>query len=84
LRLLTLFILEYSQLDFNTLDISVLRRYKRIHKLKVKDYATKEELVTAVTRHYTSQPVKEIDVIAAFLYTVHNKGKLINLFQTNF
>jgi hypothetical protein len=62
-------------LDFNTLDISVLRRYKRIHKLKVKDYAPKEELVTAVSRHYASQPVKEVDVIAAFVYTVHNKGK---------
>jgi len=62
-------------LDFNTLDISVLRRYKRIHRLKVKDYATKEDLVTAVSKHYSSQPVKEADVIAAFVYTVHNKGK---------
>ncbi|RGB43682.1 Sin3 binding region of histone deacetylase complex subunit SAP30-domain-containing protein [Rhizophagus diaphanus] len=70
---------EIPTLDFNTLDISVLRRYKRIHKLKVKDYATKEELVTAVSRHYTSQSVKEVDVIAAFVYTVHNKDNVLKL-----
>ncbi|CAI2165865.1 8234_t:CDS:2 [Funneliformis geosporum] len=61
---------EIPTLDFNTLDISVLRRYKRIHKLKVKDYATKEDLVAAVSRHYALQPVKEADVIAAFVYTI--------------
>ncbi|CAG8480575.1 12026_t:CDS:2 [Funneliformis caledonium] len=70
---------ETPLLDFNTLDISVLRRYKRIHKLKVKDYATKEDLVTAVSKHYASQTVKEADVIAAFVYTVHNKDNVLKL-----
>ncbi|CAG8597780.1 3412_t:CDS:2, partial [Scutellospora calospora] len=60
---------EIAALDFNTFDISVLRRYKRIHKLKVKDYATKEELVSAVSRHYASQAPKEVEAISAFIYS---------------
>ncbi|KAF0396053.1 hypothetical protein C2G38_2227593 [Gigaspora rosea] len=70
---------EIAALDFNTFDISVLRRYKRIHKLKVKDYATKEELVNAVSRHYASQTPKEVDAISAFIYSVHHKDTLLKL-----
>ncbi|CAG8745666.1 8783_t:CDS:2, partial [Cetraspora pellucida] len=64
---------EIAAPDFNTFDISVLRRYKRIHKLKVKDYASKEELVSAVSRHYASQAPKEVDAISNFIYSVHHK-----------
>ncbi|CAJ0756655.1 6153_t:CDS:2, partial [Entrophospora sp. SA101] len=70
---------EVPALDFNTFDISVLRRYKRIHKLKVRDYATKEELVAAVTRHYATQTVKEVDMIASFIYAVQNKDNTLKL-----
>nr|CAG8454921.1 11956_t:CDS:10 [Entrophospora candida] len=70
---------EVPVLDFNTFDISVLRRYKRIHKLKVRDYATKEELVAAVTRHYATQTVKEVDMIASFIYAVQNKNNTLKL-----
>ncbi|CAJ0852699.1 2920_t:CDS:2 [Entrophospora sp. SA101] len=59
--------------------VVILRRYKRIHKLKVRDYATKEELVAAVTRHYATQTVKEVDMIASFIYAVQNKDNTLKL-----
>ncbi|CAG8581895.1 10965_t:CDS:2 [Acaulospora morrowiae] len=63
-----------TSIDFNTFEVSVLRRYKRIHKLKVKEYASKEELVSAVSKHYQAQTPKEVDAIAAFIYSVHHQG----------
>jgi hypothetical protein len=63
-------------MDFNTLDISVLRRYKRIHKLKVQEPATKEQLVAAVSRHYAAVKPVENEVIATFIYAVRNKGEI--------
>ncbi|CAG8566080.1 2860_t:CDS:2 [Paraglomus occultum] len=66
---------EIALLDFNTLDISVLRRYKRIHRLKVNEPATKEQLVQAVSKHYAAMKPIENEVIATFIYAVHNKGK---------
>ena len=36
---------------------------------------SKDALVTAVRKHFNSQPVNENDVIVNFLYTLRNKGK---------
>ncbi|CAG8456905.1 3429_t:CDS:2 [Diversispora eburnea] len=68
-----------NPIDFNTFDVSVLRRYKRIHKLKVKEYASKEELVAAVSKHYAAQQPKEVDAIAAFIYSVHHQDTTLKL-----
>ena len=73
-RLFTNYFAFALQLDFNTLDISVLRRYKRIHRLKVTEPATKEQLVQAVSKHYAAMKPIENEVIATFIYAVHNKG----------
>ena len=55
---------------------SVLRKYARVHKLKVKSKANKEELAATVSRHFANQTVKELDTITCFLYTAHYKGKV--------
>ncbi|RHZ63485.1 hypothetical protein Glove_329g61 [Diversispora epigaea] len=68
-----------NPIDFNTFDVSVLRRYKRIHRLKVKEYASKEELVAAVSKHYAAQQPKEVDAIAAFIYSVHHQDTTLKL-----
>ncbi|KAJ2671416.1 hypothetical protein IWW42_003375 [Coemansia sp. RSA 1085] len=63
-------------LDFNVLNIHVLRRYRQAFKLNVKARSSKEDLVVAASRHFSSHMVDEVDTIARFLYTVHsNKGK---------
>ncbi|KAJ1740161.1 hypothetical protein LPJ79_004411 [Coemansia sp. RSA 1821] len=65
-----------ANLDFNVLNIHVLRRYRQAFKLNVKARSSKEDLVVAASRHFSSHMVDEVDTIARFLYTVHsNKGK---------
>ncbi|KAJ1951461.1 hypothetical protein FBU59_000151 [Linderina macrospora] len=67
---------KYSQFDFNALNIHTLRKYRQAFKLNVKARSSKEELVVAATRHYSSHMVDEVDTIARFLYTIHSiKGK---------
>ncbi|KAJ2451110.1 hypothetical protein GGF42_004338, partial [Coemansia sp. RSA 2424] len=63
-------------LDFNALNIHVLRKYRQVFKLNVKARSSKDDLVMAATRHFSGHMVDEVDTIARFLYTVHsNKGK---------
>ena len=48
-----------QRIDFNKLDTIALKRYRRIHKLDdVGPNPTKEELVSAVGRHFTAQASK--------------------------
>ncbi|KAJ2742475.1 hypothetical protein GGI20_004466 [Coemansia sp. BCRC 34301] len=69
------FVAKYSQLDFNALNIHVLRKYRQVFKLNVKARSSKDDLVMAATRHFSGHMVDEVDTIARFLYTVHsNKG----------
>ncbi|KAJ2781516.1 hypothetical protein H4R18_002842 [Coemansia javaensis] len=63
-------------LDFSTLNIQVLRKYRQAFKLTVKARSSKDELVMAASHHYAEQMVDEVDTIARFLYTVHSsKGR---------
>lgn len=63
------------QINFNSLDMSVLRKYVRVHKIKIDPSASKEDLVAAVSRHFANQTVKELDVVTCFLYTARYRGK---------
>ena len=45
-----------QRVDFNKLDTVALKRYRRFHKLDdVGPNPTKEELVSAVGKHFTAQ-----------------------------
>lgn len=45
-----------QKVDFNKLDTVALKRYRRVHKLDdVGPNPTKEELVSAVGKHFTAQ-----------------------------
>ncbi|KAJ2373023.1 hypothetical protein IW150_003824 [Coemansia sp. RSA 2607] len=73
---------KYSQLDFGTLNIHILRKYRQVFGLNIKARSSKDDLVVAATRHFTNHTVDEVDTIARFLYTVHsNKGKLFSNFD---
>ncbi|RUS21845.1 hypothetical protein BC937DRAFT_91305 [Endogone sp. FLAS-F59071] len=56
------------------MDVMTLRKYKRVHKIRFKG-KQREDLVSAVTRHFANQNIKEIDAVTTFLYSVHNKGE---------
>ncbi|SAL98772.1 hypothetical protein [Absidia glauca] len=65
---------EFQTIDFNTFDMAHLRKYARVHKIKIKSKTNKEDLVGAVSRHFANQTVKEVDTITCFLYTAHYRG----------
>lgn len=51
-----LILLALQKIDFNKLDTVALKRYRRIHRLDdVGPNPTKEELVSAVGKHFTAQ-----------------------------
>ncbi|KAJ2496582.1 hypothetical protein IWW43_001750 [Coemansia sp. RSA 1935] len=71
---------KHTQLDFNALNIQVLRRYRQAFKLNVKARSSKDDLVLAASRHFNNYMVDEVDTIARFLYTVHsNKEKVTSV-----
>ncbi|PNW70488.1 hypothetical protein CHLRE_17g722050v5 [Chlamydomonas reinhardtii] len=66
------------RLNFGKLDVNSLKRYQRVHKLVgVPQTASKEQLVSAVTRHFSAQVVSdELKVIAAFVTAVQKRQTL--------
>ncbi|KAI9494875.1 Sin3 binding region of histone deacetylase complex subunit SAP30-domain-containing protein [Zychaea mexicana] len=70
---------EFQTINFNSLDMPVLRKYARVHKIKVPSKCNKEELVAAVSRHFANQTVKEVDAITCFLYTARYRDSVLRL-----
>ncbi|KAJ2730423.1 hypothetical protein IW152_005262 [Coemansia sp. BCRC 34962] len=46
-------------MDFSSLNIHVLRKYRQVFKLNVKARSSKDELVMAVNRHFSGHMVDE-------------------------
>ncbi|CAO3632013.1 unnamed protein product [Cunninghamella echinulata] len=44
-----------------------------------KNFKRKEDLVSAVSRHFANQTVKEVDTITCFLYTAHYRDSVLRL-----
>jgi histone deacetylase complex subunit SAP30 len=64
--------------DFSKLDMAALKRYKRTFKLRTRHNSTKVELIAAITKHFTTLHVNEVEIIEAFLETMNsnNEGNL--------
>ena len=62
------------QVNFSLLDTSTLKKYKRTFKIRLKHDASREELVTAVEKHFAAnKALDEVDVLDMFIYLVKNK-----------
>ncbi|KAL1927711.1 hypothetical protein VTP01DRAFT_3532 [Rhizomucor pusillus] len=68
-----------SQINFSSLDMSTLRKYARVHKIKISVDTNKEELVAAVSRHFANQTIREVDAITCFLYTARYRDSVLRL-----
>ncbi|RKP23876.1 hypothetical protein SYNPS1DRAFT_24041 [Syncephalis pseudoplumigaleata] len=72
-----------ARLDFSTLPAPTLRRYQRVHKLhygKVRG-GHREDLASAVARHFNNQMVNEVESIAWFIYAVRSRDHELKLTQ---
>lgn len=59
---------KVTRINFNKLDSAALRKYRRHYKLaEVGPNPTRQELVTAVSRHFSKQVVDENQVISSLL-----------------
>eukprot|EP01097_Dermamoeba_algensis_P010057 TRINITY_DN7265_c0_g1_i1.p1 TRINITY_DN7265_c0_g1~~TRINITY_DN7265_c0_g1_i1.p1 ORF type:complete len:118 (-),score=20.59 TRINITY_DN7265_c0_g1_i1:101-454(-) len=57
-----------QRVDFNKLDLTALKRYKRHYKLRTRYKGNKPELVTAVTKHFEGvASVDEQKVLDSFI-----------------
>ncbi|ORY90004.1 hypothetical protein BCR43DRAFT_499846 [Syncephalastrum racemosum] len=70
---------EFQTINFKSLDIKVLRKYARVHHIKVEPTCSKEELAQAVSLHFANQTVKEVDAITCFLYTTRHRESVLRL-----
>lgn len=56
------------RVNFYKLDTTALRRYRKMYKMNdVGPSATKELLVTAISKHFAAQTVDEVKTIAKFV-----------------
>ncbi|CAO3690463.1 unnamed protein product [Umbelopsis ramanniana] len=71
---------EFQTIDFDTVETSVLRKYKRVYKIKTRSKnADREELVQAISRHFLNQAVKEADSVTCFLYAIRHRDSVMRL-----
>lgn len=60
-------------IDFHSLQVSTLRKYKRFYKIAVKNAANKNYLTDEIARHFHNNiQVNEKDTINKFIYTLKN------------
>ncbi|RKP08817.1 hypothetical protein THASP1DRAFT_29393 [Thamnocephalis sphaerospora] len=72
-----------ARLDFSSLPAPTLRRYQRVHKLhygKVRG-GHREDLASAVSKHFGNQVVNEVDSIAWFIYAARSRDNVLKLTQ---
>ncbi|XP_027197874.2 SIN3-associated polypeptide 30 [Dermatophagoides pteronyssinus] len=61
-----------SPIDFHSLQVNTLRKYKRHFRLPIKHASNKNQLADEIQRHFRSLDVNEKDVINKFMYMVKN------------
>jgi len=66
---------DRQAVDFSELDITSLKRYKRLYKLRTRNSSSKPELVSAVSKHFATISVNELEIIEQFLEIINSQGK---------
>lgn len=66
---------ESPEVDFYSLQVQTLRRYKKFYKVSTRPGLNKAQLADIISKHFTTIPVKEREVLAYFIYSVkHSSG----------
>ena len=63
---------ESPEVDFYSLQVQTLRKYKKFYKVSVRPGMNKAQLADLISKHFRTIPVKEKEVITFFLYNVKN------------
>ncbi|KAG5666573.1 hypothetical protein PVAND_014591 [Polypedilum vanderplanki] len=66
---------ESPEVDFYSLQVQTLRRYKKFYKVSTRPGLNKAQLADIISKHFMTIPVKEKEVLAYFIYSVkHSSG----------
>ncbi|KAF8927984.1 hypothetical protein EDD21DRAFT_410757 [Dissophora ornata] len=65
-------------LEFTDMDVAALRRYCRLNKLKPKS-KSRDDLVAAASKHWSTVNAKEVDSVAYFLFAVKHRHNVLKL-----
>lgn len=69
---------ESPEVDFYSLQVQTLRRYKKYYKVSTRPGLNKAQLADIISKHFMTIPVKEKEVLAYFIYTVKHSGQVQN------
>ena len=59
-------------IDFSTLAMSSLRKYKRAHRIRTSPAMNKADLVDVINKHWATLPADEASIIDSFAMAVRN------------
>lgn len=66
---------ESPEVDFYSLQVQTLRRYKKFYKVSTRPGLNKAQLADIISKHFMTIPVKEKEVLAYFIYSVKHSGQ---------
>lgn len=65
---------ESPIVDFYSLQVQTLRRYKKFYKVSTRPGMNKAQLADLIQSHFRTIPVKEKEVLTYFIYSVKNNS----------
>lgn len=69
---------DLPEVDFYSLQVQTLRRYKKFYKVSTRPGLNKAQLADIISKHFMTIPVKEKEVLAYFIYSVKHSGQVQN------
>lgn len=62
------------EVDFYSLQVQTLRRYKKFYKVSTRPGMNKAQLADLISKHFRTIPVKEKEVLTYFIYSIKNNS----------
>lgn len=65
---------EQPEVDFYSLQVQTLRRYKKFYKVSTRPGMNKAQLADLISKHFRTIPVKEKETLTYFIYSVKSNS----------
>jgi len=65
---------ESPNVDFYSLQVQTLRRYKKFYKVSTRPGMNKAQLADLIQSHFRTIPVKEKEILTYFIYSIKNNS----------
>lgn len=65
---------EQPEVDFYSLQVQTLRRYKKFYKVSTRPGMNKAQLADLISKHFRTIPVKEKETLTYFIFSVKSNS----------